>query len=329
MKHKGPISLLVALSFLLVALSFAGALSAVAQTYPNKAVHIIVPYPPGGTTDVVSRKIAQKLSEQTGQPFVVENKPGATGTIGAVQVAHSDPNGYTLMADDITYSMRPHVFKNLPWDQERDLVPVTTIIFAPYALVVNATAPFKSLQELIAKARANAGVLTFGTGGPGSGPHFAVESFMLAANVKLRHIPYKGGGEALTGVIAGQIDVLMASTPSLVAQTKGGRIRMLAVSGDRRLPALPEVPTFSEAGLKDAAIMNFTGLWTPKGTPSDVFAKLQSEIAKAMEAADMKTFIESQGCEPGGTKSDVFAKMVADATKRWGPIAARAKIERK
>jgi tripartite-type tricarboxylate transporter receptor subunit TctC len=175
---------------LFTALIFAGALSAIAQTYPNKAVHIVVPYPPGGTTDVVSRKCAQQLSLQTGQPFVVENKPGAVGTIGALQVVRSTPNGYTLMANDMTYSMYPHVFKSLPWDHERDLVPVTTYLYTPYAFVINAKAPFKTLQDLIAHARANPGALTFGSGGSGSGPHFAIEAFMLAAKVELRHIPY-------------------------------------------------------------------------------------------------------------------------------------------
>lgn len=321
MKQKGLITSLVALSFV-------GAFSAAAQTYPSKPVHIIVPYPPGGTVDVVSRKIAQPLSVQTGQPFVVENKPGATGTIGALQVARSTPNGYTLMANDLTYSMLPHVFKSLPWDHERDLVPVTTILYTPYALVVNAKAPFKSLQELIAHARANPGALTFGSGGPGSGPHFSFEAFMLAANVELRHIPYKGGGDSLTGLIAGQIDALMLSTPMLISQAKGGRIRLLGVSGNRRVPALPEVPTFPEAGLKDFGIINYLGWWAPKGTPANVFTTLQSEMVKALETADMKAFLESQASEPGGAKSDAFAKLVADTARMWGPVAARAKIEK-
>lgn len=321
MNRKGLISFLVALSFV-------GAFSAAAQTYPNKPVHIIVPYPPGGTVDVVSRKASQQLSLHTGQPFVVENKPGATGTIGALQVARSTPNGYTLMANDLTYSMYPHVFKSLPWDHDRDLVPVTTILYTPYALVVNAKAPFKSLQELIAHARANPGALTFGSGGPGSGPHFSFEAFMLAANVELRHIPYKGGGDSLTGLIAGQIDALMLSTPMLISQAKGGRIRLLGVSGARRVPALPEVPTFPEAGLKDFGIINYLGWWAPKGTPANVFTTLQSEMVKALETADMKAFLELQASEPGGAKSDAFAKLVADTTRMWGPVAARAKIEK-
>jgi tripartite-type tricarboxylate transporter receptor subunit TctC len=242
-------------------------------------------------------------------------------------VARSTPNGYTLMANDLTYSMYPHVFKSLPWDHERDLVPVTTLCLTPYALVVNGKAPFKTLQELIAHARANPGALTFGSGGPGSAPHFTLEAFMLAANVELRHIPYKGGGEALTGVIAGQVDVLMASTPSLVPQAKAGRIRMLGVSG-KRVPALPEVPTFPEAGLKDFGIINFFGWWAPKGTPTNVLAKLQAEVVKALGTADIKTFLESQASDPGGASSEAFRKQVTDATKLWAAVAARAKIEK-
>ncbi len=321
MKHKRLVSFLVALSF-------AAAVSAAAQSYPSKPVHIIVPYPAGGGTDVAARKIAQKLNEQTGQPFVVENKPGATGTIGALQVARSTPNGYTLMANDSTYSMYPHVFKSLPFDHERDLVAVTTIMYCPYALAVRADGPFKTLQELIASARANPGTVTFGSGGPGSAPHFAAEAFMLAANVQLSHIPYKGAAEAMTGVIAGQIDLLLASTTSLLAQVRGGRARMLAISGDRRNPALPEVPTFAEAGLKGYGIRNFIGLWAPKGTPPQILSKLQAETVKAMDAADMKAYLATQASEPGGTKSDVFGKEVMDTTRRWGPIAERAKIEK-
>lgn len=321
MKHKGFVSCFVALSF-------AGAFSAAAQTYPNKPVHIINPFPAGGTLDVVSRKFSQELSVQTGQPFVVESKVGATGTIGARYVARSATDGYTLMANDMTYSMLPHVFKSLPWDYERDLVPVTTFLFSPYALVVNAKAPFKSLQELIAHARANPGALTFGTGGPGSGTHFATEAFMLAANVELRHIPYKGGGETLTGLVAGQIDVLITSATTLISQARGGRIRVLGISGNRRVPALPGAPTFAEAGLKEFGIINFVGLWAPTGTPSDVFSKLQSEMAKAMGTENIKAFLELQASEPGGTKSEVFAKLVTDTTKMWGNIAARAKIEK-
>ena len=303
-------------------------LFAAAQAWPTKPVKVIVPYPPGGAVDVVTRKVAQKLAEQTGQPFVVENRPGATGTIGCLQVARSAPDGYTLLANDMTYSLLPHVFAHLPWDHEKDLVPVTTTMFAPYAMAVRADGPYKTLAALIAAAKAEPGKLTFGSGGQGTAPHFAGELFMITTKTSLTHIPYKGASEAMTGLIGGQVDLLLASTASLLAQAKGGRARILAISGERRQPVVPDVPTFAEAGLPGYGIVNFNGLWAPKGTPDAVVAKIQSETAKAVATADVKAFFESQGGEPGGTPSAEFARRVHETTRLWGTVAATAKVEK-
>jgi tripartite-type tricarboxylate transporter receptor subunit TctC len=312
----------------LAALALAAPLAALAQAWPTKPVKIVVPYPPGGAVDVVTRKVAQKLAEQTGQPFVVENKPGATGTIGCAQVAKSAPDGYTLLANDMTYSLLPHVFSNLPWDHEKDLVPVTTTMFAPYGLAVRADGPYKTLPALIAAAKAEPGKLTFGSGGQGTAPHFAGELLMITTHTSLTHIPYKGAAEAMTGLIGGQVDLLLASTASLLAQAKGGKARILALSGDRRQPAIPDVPTFAEAGLKEYGIMNFNGLWAPKGTPPAVLVRIQSETAKAVASPDVKAFFETQAGEPGGTPSAEFAKRVRDTTKMWGSVAEKAKVEK-
>jgi tripartite-type tricarboxylate transporter receptor subunit TctC len=303
-------------------------LGATAQSWPQRPVKIIVPYPPGGAVDVVARKVAEKLQDQLHQPFIVENKAGASGVIGAQAVARAAPDGYTFMANDMSYSLLPYVFKSLPFDHERDLVPVTTTMFAPYAISVKADGPYKTLQQLLDAARAQPGKLTYGSGGPGSAPHFATESLALAASVRFTHIPYKGAAEAMTGLISGQIDMLVASTASLMGQHRGGKARMIAVSGKQRLAALPEVPTFAEAGLKDFGILNFNGLWAPKGTPPDVIARLQAEVAKAVAAPDVKAFFETQGGLPGGTPSDEFARLVQDTTKSWAPVAAKAHIEK-
>jgi tripartite-type tricarboxylate transporter receptor subunit TctC len=306
----------------------AASLCAQAQSWPTKPVKIIVPYPPGGAVDVATRKVAQALSEQLGQPFVIENKPGASSTIGSQMVAKSAPDGYTLVANDMSYSMLPYVFKSLPFDHDADLVPVTTTMFAPYGLAVKADGPYKSLKDLLDAARKEPGKVTFGSGGPGSAPHFATESLALAANANLMHVPYKGAAEAMTALIGGQIDMLMSSTASLITQHRAGKARIVAVSGNKRLPALPDVPTFAEAGVKDYGILNFNGLWAPKGTPREVIAKLQAEVVKAVAKPDVKAFFEAQGGLPGGTPSDDFARLVRDTTRSWAPVAAKADIEK-
>ncbi|APW40888.1 ABC transporter substrate-binding protein [Rhodoferax koreense] len=296
--------------------------------YPDKVVKIVVPYPPGGAVDQVTRRIAQKLTEQTGQSFIVENKAGGTGTIGALQVARSAPDGYTLMANDTTYSILPNVFKKLPWDYDQDLVPVSAFNFAPMALVVAGDSNFKTVADLVAYSRANPGKLNYGTGGAGTTPHFSTEALKSVARLDATHVPFKGAGEATLALMGHSIDFQIASTPGVMGQVKGGKLRLLAISGDKRLKAAPDTPTFEEAGIHGYGVINFTGLWAPKGTPAATLQRLQKEIAVAMASADIQKFADDLGAVPKVVDGTAFARMLADNTQLWSKVAASAQIEK-
>lgn|SRR5512134_2744139 len=314
--------------FLAAAAAAVGIAQAAQAAYPEKPVRIVVAYAPGGAVDVVARRLAQKLTEQTGQTFLVENKPGATGLIGTQQVVRSPADGYTLLAIDNTYSILPYAFKKLPWDHEKDLVPITVSIFTPVMLVVRADSKYKDLAALLTDARANPDKLTYGTGGAGSAPHFSTEAFQQTAGVKLTHVPYKGAGDAMTGLISGQIDMLLLSTPSVASQIKGGKARALAVTGKKRIAAFPDVPTFAEAGVAGYGVVNWSGLAAPKGTPADVIARLHAEVKKALASPDMQEFVAGMSGEPGGVDPAGFGRLIKDESGRWAGVAQKANIER-
>lgn len=302
-------------------------LAAAQSFWPAQPVKLIVPYPPGGTTDFSARLIGQKLGDLLGQPFVIEYKPGATGTIGAQQVASARPDGYTMLANDMTYAMLPALLKKLPWEHAESLVPVTTLVVAPMVLAVPAGSPFKSLGDLVDYARNNPGKLNFGSGGVGSSSHLNGELFSKEAAVHLTHVPYKGGGDALRGIMSGEIDLLIAASPTLVSQFKGGRVRAIAVSGAVRSAAFVDVPTFGEGGVPGYGVTSWFGLFAPKGTPSEVIGKLHAETVRALADSAVKEKIAQQGAETGGLAPDKFARFVAEETKRWGNIARAAGIK--
>lgn len=309
-----------------LALSATGA--ALAQAYPSKPVRMVVAYPPGGATDVIARKLAQKLSEQTGQSFFVENKPGATGTIGTAFVANAPADGHTLLVIENTYSIYPYVFNTLPFDHAKALKPVSSVYMVPVLLAAKSDPAIGTLADVVARAKTSPDTITFGTGGAGSAPHFAAELFQQVASVKFRHIPYKGAGDAMTGLVGSQIDLLFVSTPSAAAQIKGGRIRALAISGEARTAGLPDVPTFKEAGFGGYAGYSWTGIAAPAGVSPDIVAKLQGEVAKALQAPDMVEFAATMSAKLGPQTPDGFAKLISDETAMWAPIAAKAQIEK-
>ncbi len=303
------------------------------EAWPSRPIRIVVAWAPGGAVDTIARSLAPKLSETLGKPVVVENKSGATGTIGAAEVARAAPDGHTLLAMDNTYAMLPYLFQRLPFDHATAFRPVTVSAFSPVMLAVHRDAPWRDLAALIAAAKQEPEKITYGTGGIGSAPHFATAAFAQAAGVRVLHVPFRGAGEAVTNVLSRQVDLVMVSLGSALGHVQGGALRVLAMSGTHRTTVLPEVPTFAEAGLPNfgpngQGVVNWSGLAAPAGTPDAVVVRLQTEVAKALEAQDMRGFLASLASEPGGMPPAAFAALLTEETMRWRDVAASSGIER-
>jgi tripartite-type tricarboxylate transporter receptor subunit TctC len=316
-------------SSLVLAACLLGPVTVVAQTpaaYPDKPVRIIVPYAPGGTSDFIARLTAQKLSDQTGKTFIVENKPGASGRIGYDAVAKAPGDGYTLAASDTSYAMLPGLYPKLPWDPAADLRSVTVTAETPVVITVHPDTKFQTLAELIAYAKANPGKLNYGSGGAGSSTHLAGELLKSTAGVDITHIPFKGAGEATTGLISGQVQVLIAAPPTVIGHIKSGKAMALGVSAAKRSPALPEVPTTTEAGLPAYQFTNWFGLLAPAGTPDAVVQYLQREVAKVLAQAEVMERLSTQGADPVGSLSGAATVELKADTLRWGEVIKKAGI---
>ncbi|WP_426955436.1 Bug family tripartite tricarboxylate transporter substrate binding protein [Muricoccus radiodurans] len=311
----------------------AGQALAQGEAWPSRPVRVVVAWAPGGAVDTIARRVAQKLSDSLGKPFVVENKSGATGTIGAAEVARAAPDGHTLLAMDNTYAMLPYLFQRLPFDHAAAFRPVTVSAFSPVMLAVHRDAPWRDLAALIEAARREPEKITYGTGGIGSAPHFATAAFGQAADVRLFHVPFRGAGEAVTAALSRQVDLVMVSLGSALGHVRGGLLRPLAMSGTRRTEALPDVPTFREAGLPNfgpngQGVVNWSGLAAPARTPDAIVARLQQEVAKALQAPDMREFLAALASDPGGMPPADFAALLTEETNRWRDVAGGAGIER-
>ena len=297
-----------------------------AQGYPNRPVRLIVGFPPGGGTDVVARIIAPRLSEFLGQPVVIENRPGATGTVAAGMVAKSPADGYTLMMGHVSVNaIAPSLFPQLPYDVIRDFAPVTLTASVPHFVVVHPSLPVKSVKELIAYAQAHPGKLSFPSAGNGSTPHLAGEMFKSMAGVDLVHVPYKGTGQSMQDLLAGQHQVAFDTMPASAPYVRAGRLRVLAVSSAKRVPEFPDVPTVDEAGVPGYVITTWYGVFAPAGTPAGIVNRLHAEITKAMQAPETHAKLKEIGVDDTITHSpEAFAALVRADTARYAKVVKDA-----
>ena len=306
-------------------LSF-GSFGQTTANYPNKTVRIVVPFAAGGATDIVTRILAQKLTEVWGQSVVVENRGGAGGNIGAAEVAKATPDGYTLlMTSGSVVTANQHIYKNMGFDPKADLMPITMVSSGPQVVVVNPNLPVKTLKELIELAKAKPGTLNYGHAGIGSQTHLAAENLLYATGLNIQNIPYKGEGPAITDLVAGQINMATPNVPAAIGFINGGKLRALAVTGKERSPALPNVPTVAETvpGFEN---IGWFGLMAPAGTPRPIIDKIYTDVAKVLDTTDMRARFFVQGMAPTPLTPTAFATRIQNETARWATVVRDRKI---
>jgi tripartite-type tricarboxylate transporter receptor subunit TctC len=303
---------------------------ALAQTYPSKPLHLIVPFPPGGPTDIVGRLVAQKLSEGLGQPVVVENRAGAGGTVGSAAAAKAPADGYTLLyGSTSTLAIAPSLYRDLVYDPRTAFAPVSLVSRGPILVAVNASVPARTLKEFIDLAKKAPGKLSYGSAGSGTPPHLAGELFKTVAEVDLLHVPYKGGAPAINDLVGGQVQAIFEGQVALLPHLKSGRVRALAITGDKRDPALPDVPTAGEAGLPKYDAHFWSGLVAPAGTPAEAIGRLNAVLVKALGSADVREVLLRQGLEPRSTAPREFGAFIAAEVDKWARVvkASGAKLD--
>jgi tripartite-type tricarboxylate transporter receptor subunit TctC len=299
---------------ILIAFLVFAAQAALAQSWPAKPLRWIVPYPPGGSTDIATRPLAERVGQALGQPGVVENRAGAGGNVGIEAASKSAPDGYTLLVAPDAIASNPHLYK-ISWDPFRDFVPAIQLTRQPVVLAVHPSLGVASIAELVAAAKAKPG-LGFATSGAGSQQHMAAEWFAKLAGIQLTHVPYKGGGQAITDLVGGQVQIGSLGSSPLIPHYKAGKLRLLAQSTAARAPSLPEVPTYVEAGYKELVIEQWLGVFVPAGTPADIVARLNAEIGKALAEASIRERYASAALEPvGGAPADLARLLRSDYDK--------------
>ena len=317
-----------ALFALLLAVLALTALPAMAQQYPSKPIVLVVPFAPGGTSELISRLVAQKLTERLGQQVVVENRPGAAGNIAMEQVARAAPDGYTLILGHIgTLAVNPAMFPKLPYDAIKDFAPVSLIAAVPNIVTVNPAVPAKTLKEFLDLARAKPGSINYGSAGNGSAGHLAMEYLKRIAKTDMVHVPYKGTGPMLTDLLAGQTQATFTGSSPLIPHIKSGKLRALAVGSAVRIPSLPEVPTVAESGFAGFETSQWYGIIAPAKTPPAIIQKLSVEIAQVMKQPDVIARLSGDGTVMIGSTPNEFAAYISKEMKRWGEVVHDANIK--
>ena len=317
-----------ALALLAAGLPFAAAAQTGAAAYPNKAIRMVVPFTPGGSTDIMGRTIGQQLSQAWGQAVVIDNVPGAGGSIGADKVAKAPADGYTLLMGHIgTLAVTPSLYPKLPYDPVKAFAAVAWMARVPNVLVVHPALPVKTVQELVAYAKANPGKINYGSGGNGSAAHIATEYLKLQSGTQMQHVPYKGTAPAVNDLVAGQIQLMFTGVPAVMAQVKAGQLRALAVSSPNRVKAVPDLPTVAESGYPGFEADQWYGVVAPANTPPDSIAKLNQQINKTLGTPEIASRLESEGAEATPNPPQVFADLITSEIKRWRTVIEKGGVK--
>jgi tripartite-type tricarboxylate transporter receptor subunit TctC len=298
-----------------------------AQAFPSQPVKVVVPFPPGGTTDILARELAQALAEKWGVAVVVENRAGASGTIGSEHVANAAPDGHTLLLTATHHVINPSLYKSLKYDTRNDFTPIAQVAAVPNVLVVHPSVPANNVQELIALAKSQPGKINFGSAGAGGANHLSGELFKHMAGVDLVHIPYKGAAPALNDLLGGHIPMMFDSLPGVIQHIKSGNLRALAVTSTERAKAAPDIPTMQEAGVKDFEATAWFGLYAPARLPAEVTRKLSSDVREALQSPRVRAQFEKQGADPGKMPQEEFARFVDSELQRWNKVITVADIK--